>query len=304
MKIIVFGCQQIAVEFIRFLQKRNDVELSLILTYELPLDKTYGYESVFETFQDSGIPLLNVKTISAQIVEHIEIIQPDFIFSIYYRKILPERILKIAPNRCINIHPGLLPYYRGPIPTAWAIQNGEKEFGITIHLMDNNIDTGNILIQKKYDIIENETGFALYTRAMKIGFELLVSSFNDIINNRIKPVVQSGPGSYYGKKNGKYLIDWQQDAEKINNIIRVHAKPFNPAESLLFNRYILINKAKIIRDSKYPAQGPGIIVDVLENDKIVISCAEGCLVLEEYEIVPYLDKSEKPIYLQIGNRLG
>ena len=92
-------------------------------------------------------------------------------------------------------------------------------------------------------------------------------------------------------------------AQNINNKIRVHSKPFNSAETLLFNRYILIDKATIIEDEKYSSQGCGKIVDIV-NDKLIISCAQGCLQLDDFTIVPGLTKEEKKIYFKIGNRLG
>jgi len=304
MKVVVFGCQQIAVDFIRFIKGLNNITLSLIVTYELPLDKTYGYESVIDEFSSSNTEVLNPRRISPELVTKIKEINPDVIFSIYYRKILPQSLLKIPPLGCINIHPGLLPKYRGPVPTAWAIQNGEKEFGITLHYMDKGIDTGKIIIQEKYNIKDEETGYELYTRAMKLGMQLLKNNFNKIINEEIVPVVQKGFGSYYGKKNGKYLIDWQQPAENIRNLIRVHAEPFNPAETLLFNRYIFINKTKVIYDEKYPEQGVGMIIDIVDKNKLIISCAEGCLLLEDFKIVPELTDKDKEIYFKIGNKLG
>ena len=132
MKVVVFGCQQIAVDFIAFLKSKN-VTISLIVTYELPLDKTYGYESVLDKFSSDKIELINPKRVDGDLISKIKSISPDIIFSIYYRKILPNSILKIPRLGCINIHPSLLPKYRGPIPTAWAIERGEKTFGITIH---------------------------------------------------------------------------------------------------------------------------------------------------------------------------
>ena len=107
--------------------------------------------------------------------------------------------------------------------------------------------------------------------------------------------------SYYGKKNGKHKIDWNDSATNINNKIRVHSHPFNSAEACLFNRYVLIDKATVIEDEKYTAQGSGFIVDIIEN-KIMISCAKGCLLLEDYYIFPELNDEDKKIYLKIGNK--
>jgi methionyl-tRNA formyltransferase len=139
---------------------------------------------------------------------------------------------------------------------------------------------------------------------MKLGYELLVKNFRKIINEEIKPKPQLGIGSYYGKKRSKHTISWQQSAEKINNKIRVHAKPYNPAEAVLFNRYIFINKAKVVFSDKYPAQGCGRIVDIKDGNKLIISCASGCLMLEDFSIFPELTEEDEKIYFKIGNKLN
>ena len=136
---------------------------------------------------------------------------------------------------------------------------------------------------------------------MALGAKLLAENFSKLINGEITPKKQVGIGSYYGKKRGRHMINWQQKTEDIRNTIRVHAKPYNPAETLLLNRYLIINKAKAIYDEKYTPQGPGKIVDVLEGDRLVVSCSDGCLLLEDYEIFPLLNDADKPLYLKKGN---
>ena len=125
---------------------------------------------------------------------------------------------------------------------------------------------------------------------------------NGFINKKLIPKPQRGLGSYYGKKTGKFIINWKDTSKNIRNMIRVYSKPFNPAEAQLLNRYLLINKASEILDTKYSAQGCGIIVDII-NEKPIISCAEGCLILDEFIIVPKLNKEEKDLYFKIGNKL-
>lgn len=303
-KVIVFGCQQIVVDFIRYIKDLSYVTIPLIVTYELPLDKTYGYESVFERATEIGLTVVNCDRISESLINNIKIIEPDIIFSVYFRAIFPEALLNIPRLGCINVHPSLLPDYRGPTPTAWAIINGEKEFGITIHYMDKGIDTGDILIQKKDAIGYDETGYELYTRAMKLGAQLLIENFDKIINREIASFKQIDIGSYYGKKTGRYIIDWQQKCDVIRNLVRVHSKPYNPAETMLFNRYILVNKVTVIKDSKYIPQGVGKIVDILPGKKLIVSCVDGCLRLDDYEIFPSLTEDEKKIYFRIGAKFG
>ena len=302
LKLVIFGCQQIAVDFVNYLSKKNEIEISLVITYELPLDKTYGYASLVDTCKNNKVLCMKPNRVSSELVDKIEEINPDIIFSVYYRKILPDKILKIPNKGCFNIHPSILPYYRGPVPTAWAILNGEKKFGITIHKMDKGIDTGDILVQKIYPILENETGFELYNRGMTLGAKLLIDNFHKILYDKFKPLIQKGVGSYYGKRKGISKIDWQQSAENIQNLVRVHAKPYNPAETKLLNRYILINKVSKIEIPNYTTQGPGTIIEITNQKKIIVSCADGLLLIEEFEIYPKLLKGEYSVYMKKGNR--
>lgn len=300
--VVIFGCQQIAVDFMKYLRTLKNVEISLIVTYELSFDKIYGYASVLEEATKIGLNVKNLKNLDSALIDDVRSLNPDIIFSVYYRKILSRELLQLPRRGCVNIHPGLLPKYRGTTPTAWAIQNGETTFGITIHYMDEGIDTGDILVQQEFPIFAEETGYELYTRSMKLGAEMLKENFYNIVNQELTPRKQVEPGSYYGKRASKYTIDWQQKAEDIKNLVRVLAKPYNSAEAILFNKYILINRVSIIRDPKYPAQCVGKIVNILDNDRLVVSCADGCLVLEDYEVVPALKDGEKELILRIGNK--
>ena len=302
MKIVIFGCQQIAVDVIKYLSTLDDVSLPLVITYELPLDQTYGYESVIKLCEGKNIKVINPKSVNKDVIQKIIEISPDIILSIYYRKIFPKELINMPNLGCINIHPSALPYYRGPVPTAWAIENGETQFGITIHYMDEGIDTGDILIQEKYAINDEETGYELYTRAMTLGFDLFRNNFKKIIDGEIKATPQIGKGSYYGKKNGRYTIDWKKSIKNILGLIRVHSKPFNPAETVLFNRYFLINKALEYKLDNIPLQGAGKIIKVLDEDQFVVSCADGYLLIKDYEIAPTITAQEKKIYLKEGNK--
>jgi len=300
MKIVVFGCQQIAVDALKYLSSKQDIELSLVITYELPLDETYGYESVIKYCNKNAINVDDPKAVTSDVVKKVLNINPDLILSIYYRKILPKSLINYPKLGCINIHPSALPFYRGPVPTAWAIENGEENFGITIHYMDEGIDTGDILVQKIYEIEQGETGYELYTRAMRLGYQLFQEHFDEIVEGKIARKPQMGIGSYYGKKNGKHTINWKKTVQEIIGLIRVHAKPFNPAETLLFNRYVLINRAEEYKLDK-PLQGSGKIVKIIDDNKFVVSCANGYILVKDYEIVPTITEQEKKIYLREGN---
>jgi methionyl-tRNA formyltransferase len=301
-KIVIFGCQQIAVDFIDYLLSRSDVEIPLVVTYELPLDEVYGYESVYARARAKGLNVINPPRITPEIISEVKKINPDIVFSVYYRKIFSNELLSIPRQGCINIHPSKLPLYRGPVPTAWAILNGETSFGITIHHMDDGVDTGDILVAKEFPIHENETGFELYSRGMKLGAELLRENFSRIIQGEVQPRKQIGQGSYYGKLSGRHVLNWRQSVGNVRNLVRVHAKPYNPVQAILFNKYVLINRISVANGDTYTLQGAGIILDILEGDRLVVSCTDGCVIFEDYEIVPKLTEKERCVYLRKGNR--
>ena len=97
-----------------------------IENYDLPLDITYGYSSVEEKCNELGIKCKKPRSLSLNVIKEITSLKPDFIFSIYYRKIFPKLLLQIPKYECVNIHPSFLPNLRGPVPTAWSIIKGKK----------------------------------------------------------------------------------------------------------------------------------------------------------------------------------
>jgi len=303
-KVIIFGCQAIAINIMRFLHGRFDIDINKIITYEVSSDISRGQESIIDVANDLGIAISSPYRITSELINEIREIEPDMIISCYYRKIFPRELISIPKIGIVNIHPSLLPYYRGPVPTAWAILNGENEFGVTIHMVDSGIDTGDILIQEKYLIDNEETGYELYMRAMEIGSKVFIENFDDLINNKIEPQKQSPGGSYFGKLENRVLIDWKNSAEFIKNQVRVRAIPYNPIETILENKYFFINRVKIDLNNDFPVQQPGKILKVFDDERFVVSCSDGALIVEDYSVYPTFTEVEKEVYLKPGSRFS
>lgn len=105
--------------------------------------------------------------------------KPDIILSCYYRFIIKEDILSSASIGCLNIHPSLLPYYKGTFSTPWAIINGEKQTGISIHEMVKSVDTGKIILQTPLNIRPNDTAYSLYHRLVTLAIKMLPCALKD-----------------------------------------------------------------------------------------------------------------------------
>ena len=221
-RVALLGSQQIAVDVLRYLTSLDDVEVTLVVSSESEHDELLGCESLLALAKRLNIRA-STPPRGADVLGDLAEVKPDILLSVYYRKLLPPEVLRVPPLGCVNIHPGMLPDYRGPTPTAWAILNGDTTFGLTIHYMDANIDTGDILLQEVHGIDPNETGYELHVRTMRIGAELLKQHFRAIVNGTLSPTKQEGPGSYFGKLKTECTIDWQNRAEVIRNVVKLQA---------------------------------------------------------------------------------
>lgn len=157
---------------------------------------------------------------------------PDIICSVYYRNIIPSDVIKAANRKIFNLHPSLLPRYRGCSSLTWAMINGEKECGYTYHYIDEGIDTGNIIIQKSVRIEEFDTQLTLYNRIMVLAMEDFEKAF-DMVCSGYPGTVQNGKGSYYGRGcpyNGEISEDMDDDT--VERFIRAMIYPPYPVAKL------------------------------------------------------------------------
>ena len=243
-----------------------------------------------------GIPILQPETI-LNLKSEILNLKPDLIMVAAYGEILPKEILEIPKHGCLNIHPSLLPKYRGATPVQSAILNGDRETGVTIMLMDEGIDTGPILSQKKTVIGPTETAKQLHDRLARMGAELLIDTIPDWIRNQIKLQSQDEKMATYTKvlkkEDGK--IDWKKSAEEIERQIRAF-DPWPGSYTFWERRIIRIKKLKqkvkekkrinlkilktrvlaAVNSKNYPI-GKTLVVP---QNELCVQCGKGFLVIE------------------------
>jgi methionyl-tRNA formyltransferase len=300
-KVLLFTSQDIGNDVFSYLHARDDIELTVV-TQRTQRDEIYGYRATLDLCLEKSVTALTPKEIDNAFLTQVEAMAPDLIICAYYPRIFPRRLLKIPPLGCVNVHPGLLPHYRGTFPTPWCILNNEKEIGVTLHYMDEGIDTGDILVQQLHPIGPDETGHELYKRSMKLCADLLIGNVDKLLRNELPARKQPAGGSYYNRIARQYRIDWHQSRSEIRNQIRVHAKPYFPAYAFLLNKCVTINKASFIDLEDYRAQGSGTICKVFENMNFVVSCVDGCLLIEDYDLFPILRPDDVALHIRPGNR--
>ena len=233
-----------------------------------------------------------------EIVDILKNINPDVICVVAYGKIIPKEILEIPKYGCVNVHPSLLPQYRGSAPIQWAILNGDKETGVTTMYLDEGMDSGDIILQTKTLIDKDETSGELWDRLSKIGAELLVETLEKIENKtapRIKQPEEFTLAPMLEKSQAK--IDWEnKTAQEIKNLVR-GLNPIMGAYAVLNQKKIkfwkvdklsideFINKYPEFKEYEYRFLeiDPGTVLYIDKKEAIYIMAKEGIIKVLEIQ---------------------
>lgn len=274
-----------------------------VVTYRSEYDSYYGYYDVINFCIKWNIPYLDVSKSRKGMSEYILSQKPDLILCGYFDKIIPENIFSYPRLGCYNIHPGLLPKYRGPFPTAWALLNDERTIGITVHQIDRGIDTGDIYRQAIIPVNTDDTGYSLYLRSMEVGAEMyeeILSEGMDV-SKQTTLKVQDGIQSYFGMIESHYKIDWRQGSRTIVQLVRIHARPYFPAFAFVKNNLVLFNNCREYSGTDLQLQGPGIIRKINQDETFIVSCGEGFLEVLDYDLAR--NNENKLDYIRLNGKL-
>ena len=209
----------------------------------------------------------------------LQALEPD-LFAVVAFLILPRSVLAIPKSGSVNVHPSLLPKYRGAAPIQWAIINGETETGVTIFQLSPRVDAGDILIQQKVAIGGDETAGELYERLKVKGAELLIRAIDGMADGSAIPVPQTDEGVSRAPKLEKEdgEIDWSKGAGDIRNLIR-GTNPFPGAFTRWRDRLLKVHRATV--DT---GQGEaGAVIDADDKRGLIVGTGEGALALDEVQ---------------------
>jgi len=226
-------------------------------------------------------------------------LDPDVIIVVSYGKILKKNILELPKYGCYNVHPSLLPKYRGTTPIRRALENGEKMTGVTIFKLDEGIDTGPIAMQKAICISIDDTYGTLNEKLTELGCKMLVEFLKDLENGKVELKPQIGKASYSDKISKKELfIDWNQSGFKIFNKTRA----FDPTPGVrsklngkLFKFFGAILEERKLENDHIPGQ----VVDI-DKEVITIACGNGRDLVKFKRLQPSGKRIMNPIELKNG----
>jgi methionyl-tRNA formyltransferase len=246
MKIVFMGTPDFSLQPLKKLIEAGHY-VSLVLTRE-DKKRNRGELSptpVKELAQELNIPVLTPSRMKDEaLLERLNSEKADFFVVVAYGKILPKEILDMPKFGCINIHASLLPEYRGAAPIQWSIIDGKKKTGITTMLMDEGLDTGDILKQYELPIADNETGGSLFEKLALLGGEAIVDTIDNF--NNITPKKQGESTTGYAKMISKSMgdIDFNKSAIEIERLIR-GMNPWPSAYTKYMGKVLKIWEAKV-----------------------------------------------------------
>ena len=214
----------------------------------LNISSTYVKQKALEL----NVPVIETEDVNSEsLYQTLTDLKPD-IFVVVAFSILPDRILDIPKKCSINIHPSMLPRYRGSSPIQYALLNGDKKTGVTIIDMNQNVDSGNILGQKEMDI-PNDANFGyLYEKLGILGSKLLLEVIDNISNDRLNIKIQDHDKKTFAPKikKSQYKINFDQTGLKVYNQIRAF-DPYPGAYGILNGKRIKLFGVKIFSENDY-----------------------------------------------------
>ena len=261
-------------------------EIPLVISHADNPEENIWFESVAALCQKHQIPILldpdlHQPDIQAQIAR----IQPDYLFSFYFRQMIPTQVLALAQLAALNMHGSLLPKYRGRVPVNWAVIHGETETGATLHVMEVKPDAGDIVSQEVVTIGPDQTAYEVFNEVSLAAVTALQKVLPALIRGQMpRSPNDLSKGSYFGgRKPADGLIHWESSSADVYNLYRAVAPPYPGAFTMLGENQLIVTKAKKLPPYSLPSSmGLGLRV---QNEQIIGVCADfGGLLIEELRL--------------------
>ena len=282
MRIVFIGTGEIGVPTLRALQQ-SEHELVVVVTQpDKPVGRAQKITAppVKAALAGTEMSILQPARIKdPQSIEQIRTIAPDVIVVVAYGQILPRAVLEIPEIACLNLHASLLPRWRGAAPIQAALAAGDRETGITVMYMDEGLDTGDILLHRKIDILPTDSGGSLHDRLAETAPEALLESLRLLASGSAPRLPQDKSSATYAPKLNRESgrINWNEPAEVIERKIRAY-NPWPGAFTEFKNRKLKIFSAPIVDLRGKPGE-------ILHRDnKFVIAASDRALSLIEVQL--------------------
>ncbi len=273
-RAVVFAYSEVGARCLAALYEAG-VEVPLVCTHEDDPHEVRWFASVAEVASRHGsrVSTADAATDAALIAE-VQALAPDFIFSFYYRRMLPPAVLGAARRGALNMHGSLLPRYRGRAPVNWAIVHGETESGASLHYMVAKPDAGNLVDQQSVPIGPDDTAVEVAARVADAAVIVLQRSLGPLVaGNAPGRPLDLAKGSYFGgRKPADGEFQWTWPARRIHNLVRAVAPPFPGAFATLGGQVVRVHRTRLLGgDTLLPGSPRLLSVD----GRLIAVCGDG-----------------------------
>lgn len=248
MRAVVFAYHDVGVDCLKALLAAG-IQIDLVVTHEDDPNENVWFGSVSKLCAEKHIPYVTPSaTELPSLIPQLQTLHPDYIFSFYYRNMIPAEILACAKIAALNMHGSLLPKYRGRAPVNWAILHGETKTGATLHVMEMKPDAGDIVGQAEVNIGPDETATDVFAKVSQAAVIVMNTVLPQLIQGNVprsaNPLSQ---GSYFGgRKPADGQIRWEQTAFQVHNLVRAVAPPYPGAFTDWQGQTMIVARSSLI----------------------------------------------------------
>ena len=290
MRLIFMGTPAAVVPTLTALHHAPDLTIAAVYT---PPDRPRGRGRPTERTPVKAaalalnLPVLQPHSLRADAAQQeLQALQPDVIIVAAYGKLLPPEVLAIPPHGCLNLHPSLLPRYRGPSPVATAILDGATATGLTLMLLDPGMDTGPILAQQQYPLTGQETAADLTADLFNLGAQLLLDHLNPWLSGQLTAQPQDETQATITRKleRNDGIADWHLPAAVLERMCRAYT-PWPGLTAHWQGQSLRLLSVTALENSDSPAAAPGQIIPLNSAaTPAAIATAQGILIPQQLQL--------------------
>lgn len=276
MRSVVFAYQDVGYVCLEVLLQ-SGADVPAVFTHDDDAGEQIWFRSVRALAERHGVPVFTPERLDeGDWLERLRAWQPDFLFSFYYRRLLPTAVLDTARRGAFNLHGSLLPRYRGRCPVNWVLIHGEQETGVTLHYMVAKPDAGDIVAQRRVPITDDDTAQTLYGKLTDAAAALMRDTYPRLCDGTAPRLPQDRAlASYFGgRRPADGVIDWGEGARRIYNLVRAVTHPYPGAFTHWDGQQLLVWWARPEADGEATAP-PGTVLGV--GDGVVVQTGAGRL---------------------------
>jgi methionyl-tRNA formyltransferase len=285
-------------------------DVALVVTHPDDPGERIWFRSVAARAREARIPVLEqARPAAPEVAARIAELQPDFLFSFYFRHMIPGDVLHLARRGALNLHGSLLPRYRGRCPVNWVLVNGERETGVTLHYMEEKPDRGDIVAQRAVPIADDDTALSLNAKLCLATRALLRATYPALLAGTAPRSPQDHSRATYfgGRRPEDGRLEWSRSARQLYDLIRAVTAPYPGAFTSYRGRRLVVWWARPL-DVSVERAVPGEVVETRNGAGVVVATGAGSLLVERVELeagrIERADEMAARLGFGPGARLG